>query len=180
VRSPLLGTAVITLAAYAVLGLVLSGRPPAHLPSGVAAALGVIPLVIALVNAAALIFLLSGWRAIRAGRVGAHRRDMLAAAVCISLFLVLYVSRVGLGGTKAFPGPAVVRSYLYLPVLAVHILLSILSVPLVVHNLLVGLTYPPREIARTRHPRVGRWAVLLWSVSLTLGIVVYLLLNVLY
>ena len=49
-----------------------------------------------------------------------------------------------------------------------------------VHNLLVGLTYPPREIARTRHPRVGRWAVLLWSVSLTLGIVVYLLLNVLY
>ncbi len=180
VRSPLLGTAAITVAVYGVLGLALSGEPPAHLPPGVAAALGVVPLVIAVVNASALLFLFSGWRAIRAGRVGAHRRDMLAAAAFISLFLLLYVTRVALGGTKAFPGPAVVRTYIYLPVLAVHIVLSILSVPLVVHNLLVGLTSPPREIARTRHPRIGRWAVLLWSVSLTLGIVVYLLLNVLY
>ncbi len=179
-RSPLFATAAITLAVYIGLGLVLSSTPPAYLPPGVAAVLRVVPTVIALVNAAALLFLLSGWRAVRTGRITAHRRFMLAAGACIALFLVLYVTRVALGGTKAFPGPAGVRAYVYLPILAVHISLSILAVPLVVHNLLVGLAYPPGEIARTRHPRVGRWAVLLWSVSLALGIVVYLLLNVLY
>jgi len=102
------------------------------------------------------------------------------AAACIALFLVLYVTRVALGGVKAFPGPAVVRTFLYLPVLSVHIALSIVAVPLVIHNLLTGLRLPARDLPLTAHPRVGRWAVRLWSVSLALGIVVYLLLNVLF
>lgn len=179
-RSPLLGTAAITLAAYAALGAALSAEPPVALPAVVAALVAAAPAIIAVVNATALLCLLAGWRAILAGRVRAHRALMLVAAGCISLFLILYVTRVALGGVKAFPGPAAVRTYLYLPVLTVHISLSILSVPLVVHNLLIGLTYPIGEIPRTAHPRVGRWAVLAWSISLALGQVVYLLLNVLY
>ncbi len=179
-RSPLARTALLTLAVYGVLAAVLSGKPPDHLPPALASALSTVPFVIAAVNAAALFLLLGGWRAIRAGRLAAHRRCMLAAAACISVFLLLYVTRVALGGTKAFPGPAGVRAYVYLPILVVHVLLSILSVPLVVYNLLVGLSTPAREVARTGHPRVGRWAVFLWSVSLALGIVVFLLLNVIY
>ena len=105
---------------------------------------------------------------------------MLLAAALISAFLVLYVTRVALGGTKVFPGPAVVRTYLYLPMLTVHILLSILSVPPVIYNVLVGLTHHPDEIGRTAHPRVGRVAVTLWSLSLVLGLGVYLLLNIIY
>ena len=156
-------------------------RRPAGAPSpGIAALLAVLPTVIAAVNAVALAFLLRGWRAVRGRRIAAHRRAMLAAAACIALFLILYVTRVALGGTKAFPGPAAVRAYVYLPVLVVHIALSILSVPLVVHNLLVGLSRPAGEVARTAHPLLGRWAVALWSLSLSLGVLVYLLLNVLY
>ncbi len=179
-RSPRAGTVLISLAVYAVLAAVLSGKPPDRMPSAVVSALRAAPFVIAGINAAALFLLLGGWRAIRAGRTSAHRRSMLGAAACICFFLLLYVTRVALGGTKAFPGPAGVRTYVYLPILGVHILLSIVSVPLVVYNLLVGLGTPVAEVARTAHPRVGRWAVLLWSVSLTLGIVVFLLLNVIY
>lgn len=179
-RSPSARTALLTLAVYGVLGAVLSRKPPDHLPPVLLSALSVAPFVIAGTNAAALLLLLAGWRAIRAGRLRTHRRAMLAAASCISIFLLLYVTRVALGGTKAFPGPAEVRAYIYLPVLFVHILLSVLSVPLVVYNLLVGLGTPAPEVARTAHPRVGRWAVLLWSVSLALGVVVFLLLNVIY
>ena len=179
-RSPLRGTVLAALAVYGILGFALSAPPPATLPPGVRAALGSVPLVIAVVNATALALLLSGYRAIRAGRVAAHRRFMLGAAACIALFLVLYVTRVALGGVKAFPGPAVVRTFLYLPVLSVHIALSIVAVPLVIHNLLTGLRLPARDLPLTAHPRVGRWAVRLWSVSLALGIVVYLLLNVLF
>jgi putative membrane protein len=178
--SPLAGTILITLAVYGMLGYALSADQPAHLPPLVARALAGFPLAIAVVNASALICLLAGWRAIRAGRATTHRRLMLASAVCISLFLLLYVTRVALGGVKAFPGPPEVRSYVYLPTLTVHIVLSVLSVPLVVHNLLIGLTYGIREIPATHHPRVGRLAVTLWSVSLALGVVVYLMLNVFY
>jgi len=103
---------------------------------------------------------------------------MLTAAVLISSFLVLYVTRVTLGGTKAFTGPAALRTYLYLPMLTVHILLSILSVPPVIYNVLVGLTRDPRAVAQTAHRRVGRVAVVMWSVSLVLGLGVYLLLNI--
>lgn len=167
-------------AVYVVLGYALSGRPPASLPPVLARLVALAPHLIAVINASALIVLLRGRTAIRAGRVALHRRLMLTAAVLISAFLVLYVMRVALGGTKAFPGPPAVRLYLYLPLLAIHVLLSIASVPLVVYNLLIGLTRPVGAIGATGHPRVGRAAVALWSVSLALGIVVYVMLNLLY
>jgi putative membrane protein len=179
-RTPLIATIVITATVYGILGAALSSQPPEGLSPGIRRALGTFPLIIAIVNASALTCLLAGWRAIRAGRVSLHRGLMLAAMVLISIFLLLYVTRVSLGGVKAFPGPVSVRAYLYLPALVIHIILSILSVPLVVYNAFVGLTLPVGHIPRTPHPRVGRVAVVLWSVSLSLGILVYLLLNVLY
>lgn len=170
----------MTAAVYAVLGAALSRRPPDALPPFLPPVLALLPLAIAVINAAALFCLLSGWRAIRAGLVRRHRAFMLGATGLISLFLVLYVARVALGGVKAFPGPPVVRAYVYLPVLAVHVILSIASVPLVVHNVLTGITRSSVDMAKSGHPAVGRVAVLLWSVSLALGILVYLLLNVLF
>lgn len=88
---------------------------------------------------------------------------MLASVMLITLFLVLYVTKVALAGVKAFPGPPEIRRYVYLPVLTVHISLSILSVPPVLYNMLIGLTCVVREIPRTKHAQVGRVAVTLWS-----------------
>ncbi|HET6781225.1 MAG TPA: DUF420 domain-containing protein [bacterium] len=173
-------TAAITAGVYAVLAYVLSSEPPVAVPQVVALFVGIAPHLIAGINASALLCLLLGYRAIRAGRIGVHRKFMLLSATLISVFLILYVTRVGLGGVKTFDGPTAVRTFVYLPILVVHIALSILSVPLIVHNLLVGLTHPPEEVGRTAHPRVGRSAVYLWSVSLTLGMVVYALLNLAY
>ncbi len=170
----------ITAAVYGILGFALSSRPPAHLSPFVARALSMVPFVIAVINASALVSLLAGWHAIRAGRIQTHRKLMLVSVTLISMFLILYITRVALGGIKAFPGPPGIRLYVYLPILTVHIGLSILSVPPVAYNLLIGLTYNSADITRTRHPQVGRIAVSMWSLSLALGIVVYLLLNVLY
>lgn len=179
-RRPGVGAFLLAAIVYTILGYTLSREPPVSVPPVLARFGALAPHLIAGINATALVMLLWGRAAIRAGRVGLHRRFMLTAALLISAFLVLYVTRVALGGTKAFPGPAVVRLYLYLPMLTVHILLSIISVPLVIYNLLVGLSRPPALVGATAHPRVGRAAVALWSVSLLLGIGVYALLNVLY
>lgn len=178
IRRPGVVAAFLAAVVYAILGYALSGEPPGSLSPSLGRLVALAPHLIAVINATALTSLLLGWRAIRRGQVAAHRRFMLTAAAFITAFLVLYVTRVTLGGTKAFPGPALLRTYLYLPMLAVHILLSILSVPPVIYNVLVGLTRHQDAVALTAHPRVGRAAVAMWSVSLMLGLGVYLLLNV--
>ena len=179
-RHPGIAAGALAAVVYAALGVALSGRPPAAPPPALARLAALSPHLIAAVNAAALLALLRGWRAIRRGAIPVHRSYMLGAAILISAFLVLYVSRVALGGTKSFAGPAAVRAYLYLPMLAVHVLLSIASVPLVIYNVLVGLSRAADAIGSTAHPRVGRVAVVLWSVSLVLGLGVYVLLNLVY
>lgn len=177
---PGVAAAILAAIVYTFLAFALAAEPPAGLHPAVARCVTLAPHLIAAINTAALISLRMGWRAIHSGDVARHRRFMISAAVLISAFLVLYVTRVALGGTKPFPGPAMVRTYLYLPMLTVHILLSILSVPPVIYNVLVGLTRQPDEVGRTAHPRVGRIAVSLWSLSLVLGLGVYLLLNVIF
>ena len=57
-------------------------------------------------------------------------------------------------------------------------MLSVLSVPVVLYALTLGLTHTPAELREeTPHRRVGRIAAGAWIVSLTLGIAAYLVLN---
>jgi putative membrane protein len=66
--------------------------------------------------------------------------------------------------------------YVYLPVLAIHILLAIVAIPTVYYVLLLAASYPVSELAETNHPRAGKVAATLWLVSFALGIVVYAML----
>jgi putative membrane protein len=64
--------------------------------------------------------------------------------------------------------------------LAIHIVLSVVSVPVVLYVVLLGLTHSPTELAETRKAQVGRIAASAWILSRFLGIVTYLLLNHVY
>ncbi len=134
---------------------------------------------IAVINTTATILLASGWYWIRAGEVRKHQLSMVGAFVLILLFLVVYLFKVGGGGEKHFVGPDVVY-YPYLIMLAIHIILSVVSVPVVLYALILGLTHTPAELRTTPHARIGRIAAGAWILSLTLGVVTYLLLNHVY
>lgn len=144
--------------------------------------------LIAVVNSAALLSLLVGWYFIRDGQVSKHRAAMLFAFGLICAFLVLYLWKVGGGFEKSIriadgqflAAYASIIRPVYLLMLAVHILLSVVAVPVVLYAVVLGLTHTPTELADTAHARVGRIAVLSWSVSLALGIITYLLLNHVY
>jgi putative membrane protein len=144
--------------------------------------------LIAVINAAALTALLAGWWFIRRGDVRKHRGSMLTSFSLIVLFLVLYVWKQAGGFTKEFvvsegqflAGFATLVTDAYWGMLAIHVLLSIVAVPVVLHAVVLGLTHSPTELGDTVHPRVGRAAVTAWSVSLALGIVTYLMLNHVY
>ena len=143
---------------------------------------------IAVVNSLALIALLVGYGLIRRGDVWRHRAAMLTAFTLILAFLVLYLWKVGGGFEKAiviresqFLGTyAGIIEPIYLAMLAIHILLSAVAVPVVIYPVVLGLTHTPAELAETAHARVGRIAVASWSMSLFLGVVTYFLLNHVY
>src|SRR5215468_6379620 len=79
--------------------------------------------------------LLLGWYFIRwRGDMIRHRNTMLAATTFAGLFLVAYVTRWSLYGSKPFAGTGGWRG-LYFSTLVPHILLAIALVPLVLRLL---------------------------------------------
>jgi len=174
-------TTVLSLVSLAlVFGAALRAIPTSLVPHAPEAVLSAIPHVNAVLSLAAVGTIAFGWRAIRRGDVGRHRKAMGASAAIFATFLALYLYRVLLEGPTEFAGPDAVATYLYAPLLAVHIILAVVCVPLVYYVLLLAVTRPVSEIPLTDHPRVGRVAAALWLTSFALGVVVYVLLYVLF
>lgn len=179
-RIPLL-TTILTLVSLALVVSAVRGYVPSDvLPPAPEFVLQAIPTVNAALSAVAIVTILVGVRAIRNRNVERHRRLMLTAFGLFVAFLGLYLYRVSLLGPAHFAGPAWVETYLYLPILVVHMGLAIVCLPLLYYVLLLAYSYPVSELPDTDHPRVGRVAAVLWLISFTLGTVVYLLLYVVY
>jgi len=169
---------IVTVLAYGILGFVLFRERPATIYSeNVARFVDLLPHAIAVLNALALVLLVAGWRFVRNGNFTLHRISMLSALVLISLFLVMYVTKVYLSGIKEFPGPETLYYFVYLPVLIIHLTLSIICIQPVAYVALIGLSHRIDDIPRTKHRLVGRVVVPMWILSLTLGLIVYAMLN---
>jgi putative membrane protein len=170
--------AVLTVVGYAlVIGTLYVGLP--IYPTISEATVNLLADAIAVVNTLTVACLLAGYYFIRQGDVRRHRALMLAAFSLILVFLVMYLLKTGGGGRKEFVGPDTAALF-YFVMLAIHIVLSALSVPLVLYNVVVGLSHSTDQIRETAHARVGRISVAVWSVSLTLGVLAYVLLNHVY
>ncbi|WP_435066602.1 DUF420 domain-containing protein [Haloplanus sp. C73] len=174
-------TAVCSLASLglvfgAVLGVIPRGAIP-RAPAGVVAA---IPHLNAVVSTVAIGTIAAGVAFARRREFGRHRAAMLTSLALFATFLVLYLYKVILEGPATFPGPDAVYQWVYLPLLAVHILLAVVCIPLLYYVLLLATTRPVAALRETAHARVGRVAASLWLVSFLLGDVVYALLYVVY
>ncbi len=109
---------------------------------------------IAVVNSIALLAIVAGVYFIRHNEVQKHRAAMLTAFTLIMVFLALYLLNVGGGFEKEIVAEGFVWTA-YIVMLAIHILLSAVSVPVVVHAVVLGLTHSPAELRETIHARVG-------------------------
>jgi putative membrane protein len=180
-------TALLTIAGYGLVAATFGGLLPIYPDIG-ESGVNMLGHAIAVVNTMATITLALGWRAIRRGDVTKHRNYMVTSFVLILLFLLFYLPKVGGGGEKEF---VLTASYAFVPtwdwiypaylaMLAIHILLSILAMPVVLYALMLGATHSPTELTDTPHRKVGRIAAGSWILSLVLGVLTYLLLNHLY
>lgn len=176
---PLL-TAVLSIVSLGLVFSAVGGVVPERLLPRSDGLIAAIPHLNALISIAAIVTIVSGWRAIQEGNVESHRNRMLAAFGLFGAFLVFYLYRVALEGPQVFGGPEAIKQFVYLPTLAIHILLAIICVPLLFYVLLLAVSRPVEEIYRSRHRSVGQIAAALWLISFSLGIVVYAMLYVVY
>lgn len=115
-------------------------------------------------------FLALGYWFIRHHHVVAHHRSMLTATTFAGLFLVVYIARWVLVGTKAFEGQGL--AYVaYLAILVPHVILAIAVGPLalVVITLALRGRFPV-------HRRVARVALPIWAYVAASGWVVFTML----
>lgn len=139
-----------------------------------------IPHLNAAISVTAIGTILYGVRAIRSGNIRRHRAAMSASTLLFGSFLALYLYRLTVEGTTVFDGPTMIRQFVYLPMLAIHILFAIVCIPFVFYALVLAATHSVSELPETNHPRAGRIAAGLWVVSFALGTGVYLFLYVLF
>ncbi|MFD1571062.1 DUF420 domain-containing protein [Halorubrum laminariae] len=177
---PIVTALLSTVALALVFGAVGGVIPSSLLPRASDAVLAAIPHVNAAISVTAIGTIVLGWRAIGRGDVARHRAFMLASFALFATFLTAYLYRLIHVGTTAFSGPELVYSYVYLPFLAIHILLAIVCVPFVFYALLLAATRPHEELYHTRHAQAGFVAAVLWLISFVMGVGVYLMLYHLY
>jgi putative membrane protein len=130
-----------------------------------------LPGLNAVLNAASAFALTCGFVLIRRGRIAQHRAAMLTAFLFSSIFLVSYILNHALHGDTLYPHTNPTRP-LYLAILASHVLLSVVALPLVLITFFFSLT------GRFRlHRGIARWTFPLWLYVSVTGVVVYLMLH---
>jgi len=129
-----------------------------------------LPHLNAALNAIAAVLLTTAWFLIRAGRIQAHRRTMLAAFTTSALFLTSYVAYHAQIGSRPFSGTGVVRT-IYFAILIPHVILAAAVLPLAIITLRRGLRRDD-----DRHRRIARWTLPIWLFVSITGVIVYVML----
>jgi putative membrane protein len=130
-----------------------------------------LPALNAVLNGLSALALCTGFYFIQHRNQPAHRNSMLLAFCFSSLFLVSYIINHALHGDTHFPGHGTVRN-IYLLLLASHIILSIVALPLVLVTFFLSLTgrFP-------MHRRVARYTFPIWLYVSITGVVVFAMLK---
>ncbi|MGI8784281.1 MAG: DUF420 domain-containing protein [Acidobacteriota bacterium] len=126
-----------------------------------------LPAVNAALNATSALLLVLGWFFIRARRIAAHRRCMVAAVCTSTLFLACYLTYHFFAGATTFKGQGWIRT-VYFSILISHTILAVAVVPL------VGVTLFRAWRERfDRHRAVARWTLPIWLYVSVTGVLVY-------
>jgi uncharacterized membrane protein YozB (DUF420 family) len=128
-----------------------------------------LPHLQAWLNTAATLLLSTGYYFIRQQRSDLHRICMATALLISSLFMISYLTYHAAVGYAPFAGQGTIRPF-YFTLLASHVILAAVIVPLVLTTVFFAL-----RGNFTRHPRIARWTLPLWLYVSVSGVVIYLL-----
>ena len=129
-----------------------------------------LPHLNAALNAIAGVLLVIGFVFIKAKKIDAHRRCMLAAFTMSALFLISYVTYHAQVGSRPFTGTGLLRT-IYFAILIPHVVLAAAVLPLAIVTLRRGLAM---DVAR--HRKIAKITLPIWLFVSVSGVVVYLML----
>ena len=123
-------------------------------------------------NATSGILITTGWLFIRARRVAAHRRCMVAALYVSGLFFISYLLYHARVGHVRFGATGWIRSG-YLLILISHTTLAIVTVPLALRT-----AWLARRQRFAEHRALAHWTLPIWLYVSVSGVVVYFMLYI--
>lgn len=167
-RSFWVANAAVSALAVALLGWILILRPG----SGDPTALSFMPAVNAAMNALAASLMTAGYLAIRRKKRALHRALMLSALAASALFLAGYLAYHWVHGDTQFPRELAWRP-VYLGILASHVILSIVALPMVLGSFWLALR---DRVAQ--HRRLARWTLPIWLYVSVTGVAVFVMLRI--
>ncbi|MGH9560321.1 MAG: DUF420 domain-containing protein [Terracidiphilus sp.] len=130
-----------------------------------------LPALNAVFNGLAAIALLIGYTFIRARQIQRHRAAMITAFAFSTLFLVGYILHHALHGDVRYPAHGAFRTF-YLCLLASHIVLAVVALPLVLTTFFFSLSGRIPQ-----HRKVARWTLPLWLYVSVTGVITFVMLR---
>ena len=127
-----------------------------------------LPAVNASLNAISTIFISAGWYFIRRNFWQRHVACMITAIISSTLFLVGYLTYHVQVGEKS-SGYRGWLATIYFPILASHVLLAFVTLPLVILTLV-----PVFQRRWDKHRRIASWTMPIWLYVSVTGVLVYL------
>jgi putative membrane protein len=129
-----------------------------------------LPALNASLNLTSTVFISMGWYFIRHGAWRRHMACMITAVVSSACFLTGYIIYHANVGEKS-SGYSGWIAAIYFPILATHVLLAFVTLPLVIITLIqvFGRRWD-------RHRRIARWTIPIWLYVSATGVLVYLVL----
>jgi uncharacterized membrane protein YozB (DUF420 family) len=129
-----------------------------------------LPALNAWLNLTSTVFILMGWYFIRHGAWRQHMACMITAVISSTFFLTSYIIYHAHTGEKS-SGYTGWLAAIYFPILASHVLLAFVTVPLVIVTLV--------QVFRRRwdrHRRIARWTLPIWLYVSVTGVLIYFML----
>lgn len=167
-RAPIAGILLLSAAAVLFLLWLIYVH---HAPQQYATRLLFLPALNATFNGLSAIALTMGFTFILRKQIHYHRAAMMTAFVFSSLFLICYLINHALHGDMLFSGHGTART-VYLSILASHILLSIVALPIILITFYFSLS--GRFAA---HKRLARFTFPIWLYVSVTGVIVYAMLE---
>ena len=136
--------------------------------------LSMLPPVHAILNTIVTISLIVAVIAIKGKNITLHKRAIVVAVACSTLFLLCYVAYHGTQEEVRYGGEGTMKT-VYLSILFSHIILAAVSLPFILITLALGYTNHFE-----RHRKMARWVFPIWLYVAATGPVCYLMLKPYY
>ncbi len=123
----------------------------------------------AILNTCAALLLSTGYYFIKKDNRDAHKKCMIIALLVSTVFMISYLTYHAEVGYTPFTGQGMIRPF-YFTMLASHVILAALIVPMVLTTAYFALTGNFKK-----HPRIARWTLPLWLYVSVTGVLIYIL-----